>query len=285
MNGEYMKTGNDEDGVRSTPTMGAPVGERSLEDLSFYRQTENNLVVSEPNVPPPETPPPTPPNPSFKKKKKKKKKGKAIKPIISDYEENYEGVNNSSPNENPYDFDFGNRNNDPLPIIVAKMRKINISLSLASFVFEIPFMVFKIFTPAKMVLAGYLGFMALLLLGFELHTPIVRDFLIDNFGILYSPLGRSIYMLLMGMLAFGQDAVLQMLLGILFMSNAVYTLVISCMFPDFKKVHEHPSQREDMLEKAREYGVKNNWVSSETSNLLNPNVNTGYGNWASYQQL
>jgi len=177
MNGVYERSENDSN-EETTPIMGTPAGQSSLEDLSFYRQNSNDMVVSEPKGPPPETPPPTPPS----SKRKKKKKGKAIKPVISDYEDTYQNVNNSIPNENPYDYDFGTQNNDPLPIIVARMRRINIALSLASFLFEIPFIVFKIFTPATMVLAGYLGFMALLLLAFELHTPLVRDFLVDNFG-------------------------------------------------------------------------------------------------------
>lgn len=254
-----------------------------LDELSFYRSNSHeirayaqSLLNNQPIAPAPAAPPPPPPSSSSSTptpsphSSMKKTVGKAVQPVIVSYEENSYQNNVNSPrnDDNPYHFDFGSQNNNELPGLVAKMRMANIALAISSFLFEIPLIVFKVFTPAKMALAGYLGFMALLLLGFELHTPIIRNFLMDNFGILYSPIGRSLYMILMGMLAYGQDTILNMMLGVLLGANGVFTMVVNCIYKDFKRIHEHPDHRDDMLEKAKVYGVQNNWVSVEDAEYM-----------------
>lgn len=279
----------------------------NLDDLSFY--PVKSAVAPTPAA----SHPSSPPSSSTSSPYQKQKKMKAIEPVITSYgyESNYQNVNTGVSNgtsnfNNPFSYNFGGRNNNPLPTLVKRMRIINISFSIAAIIFEIPLIAFKLFTPTKMVLASYLGFMSILLLGFELHTPVVRKFLIDNFGILYSPVGRSLFIILMGILAMGQASILEILLGILLFGNGIFTLAVNCIFPEFKKVHESPEQREDMLEKVKEYGIKHNWVDTtgsyekigetrknwtdtagayeevgetrgEVSNLVNDNSKKGYG--------
>lgn len=258
-------------------------GSANLDDLSFYKDNSSEIrayatsLISQPVVPAPAAAPPPPP-PSLSNKKSQ---GRAITPVITSYDDINPSPNNGQINS-PYSYDFGGRNNDPLPILVGRMRVVNIVLAICSFLFEVPFIILKLFTPAKLILAVYLGFMALMLLGFELHTPKVREFLMDNCGFLYSPIGRSFFIVLMGFVSIAEKSVLQTILGIIYICNGFFTLGMNCYFEDFKKIHESPEQREDVLEYVKEYGVANEWTSisnlAENTSLLNQGAKSGYGN-------
>ena len=160
----------------------------NLDNLSFYPVKEALASIPADLPPPPSSSSSSSSTPASLPYQKQKKL-KTMQPVVTSYgyESNYQnvniGVSNGTSNfRNPFAYNFGGRNNNPLPTLVKRMRIINISLSIASVIFEIPLIVFKVFTPAKMVLASYLGFMSILLLGFELHTPAIKEFLIDNFG-------------------------------------------------------------------------------------------------------
>ena len=90
----------------------------------------------------------------------------------------------------------------------------------------------------------------------------------------------------MGILAIGQASILEILLGILLFGNGIFTLVINCIYPEFKKVHESPEQREDMLEKVKEYGIKHNWVDTTGSYTKIGEIKSDWADTAgSYEEI
>lgn len=124
-----------------------------------------------------------------KQKSKTRSKGKgnsAFQPTIVSYQLPEETVNINHNNSARYStvpvMNTGARNNDPVPGLIPKLRVINIILSVVTILFEVPFVILKVFSFRKLILACYLSFMAILLLLYELHMDNVAAILKDNFG-------------------------------------------------------------------------------------------------------
>jgi len=161
-----------------------------------------------------------------------------------------------------------------IPQILAKMRFLTVLLSALTIAFEAYAMFFHaIFLHAnKMVLGAYLYFFIGLLLCFEAvrGTPVptsgvrldafgnglnavqvaeivwklalekrwarqVRYFFQNNFGILYSCVGRGVYFCFVGSLALGQGFLLIEILGACFMLMGLWTISLSFRYPALEK--------------------------------------------------
>lgn len=279
------------DGDNTNPSSVSNVNQ-DLDAMSFLQV---------PTMPPPETPPPSPPptdseaeeSPKGIKRKTRRKKNKGGSapvqpPIITSYgldpSLDTSGDINLRPNVG--------LSNSNLPEIVVKMRTANIALCSLGILFELVLLLEKIARPIDLMLSGYLIFFCVLLLGFEVHTPKMDEFLVDNFGILFFPGGRSLLMFLMGTMAFGQEGVIDILLGICFIANSFFTVYINFKHKDFKHVHQR-TDREDLVQKATEYAwttagkevLRNATTPSESTGLLSGGANGSGGGFGGYSQL
>eukprot|EP00980_Cylindrotheca_fusiformis_P001456 scaffold345_cov134-Cylindrotheca_fusiformis.AAC.67 len=84
---------------------------------------------------------------------------------------------------------------------------------------------------ARVVIAAYLGFFALLLLGVELNAPMK-----DSFGILYHPLGRSALLFLMSSMCFGiLEAWWEAVLGVAFLICSLGYVFAYWRYPEYRR--------------------------------------------------
>lgn len=123
---------------------------------------------------------------------------------------------------------------------VWKMRVANLIACTLALLFEIPNFLGHVFSlqPARAVLGIYLSFFAGLLCCFEFHNPRIDKIIQDQCGILNHPVGRSCLLLLMGGLAIGQTTILDILLGIVFVANAIVTVVAFIRYPEYRRKTE-----------------------------------------------
>eukprot|EP00978_Attheya_sp_CCMP212_P035372 scaffold153640_cov52-Attheya_sp.AAC.2 len=126
-----------------------------------------------------------------------------------------------------------------LPELIWRIRVLNLASCTLALLLEIPsFILGNLLNPAKMVLGGYLIFFSGLLCCFELHTPVLSQMIKDNFGVLYNPIGRAIFLFLMGGLSIGQGGLLHWLVGLLLLGNGGYTGYVTMRYPEYRKLHE-----------------------------------------------
>uniref|UniRef100_A0A7S2MBL5 Uncharacterized protein n=1 Tax=Helicotheca tamesis TaxID=374047 RepID=A0A7S2MBL5_9STRA len=257
-----------------------------LDDMSFRKEESNGNKGGERSS-------------KSSKKKKKKKKGKvgsaAPAPVIvnsfhnDDRTEVYgEEIENSAggvhertmliptgdPNINPNtgvankSRDYNMCNPPPpsrvdLPVVVFRMRVLNMICCTAAISMETTSLILKIFRPAELVLGSYLGVFACILCCYELHTPKISDIIADNFGFLSQPLGRAFFLLLMSSLAIGQGGLLMLILGIILFANALFSIYLPCKYPQFKDVYEHYAM-EDAVAAASQKATTYAWANPGT---------------------
>lgn len=156
-----------------------------------------------------------------------------------------------------------------------KLQIINIVACIAAVLLEIPAFLAHVFTlhPARAVLGVYLIIFSLLLGLYELHTPSISSMLRDNFGILYHPLGRSLFLVIMGGLCMGQSWILFYILGAVFVLSAMDTLYCYLKFPQYRRMmQDHDS---DLWMAAKNRASRYSWARPETIGLLvNNNAST-----------
>jgi hypothetical protein len=140
--------------------------------------------------------------------------------------------------------------------IVWKLRWINIIASTLAIMSEIFGIIFKLFDPAKAVLAGYLTFFSLMLLTYETRFPELEKIVKDNFGLLCHPIGRALFLILLSSLAVGQWTLMDVLIGITFFGNAMYTIHTFIFYPEYRRLHEE--------EEIQTNGTESTWWSRKS---------------------
>eukprot|EP00586_Coscinodiscus_wailesii_P011674 CAMPEP_0172511484 /NCGR_PEP_ID=MMETSP1066-20121228/236800_1 /TAXON_ID=671091 /ORGANISM="Coscinodiscus wailesii, Strain CCMP2513" /LENGTH=180 /DNA_ID=CAMNT_0013290875 /DNA_START=140 /DNA_END=679 /DNA_ORIENTATION=- len=79
-----------------------------------------------------------------------------------------------------------------IPKVTFLLRVINLTCCTLAILLEFPALIFKIFTPDRLVLAFFLVSFSVILCAFELHLPPVARTLRDNCGFIYHPVGRAV---------------------------------------------------------------------------------------------
>lgn len=84
---------------------------------------------------------------------------------------------------------------------------------------------------ARVVLAAYLGIFALMILGVELNAPMK-----DNFGVLYHPIGRSVFLYLMSSMCLGiLEAWWEGMLGIAYFLCGTGYIFAYFRYPEYQR--------------------------------------------------
>lgn len=123
--------------------------------------------------------------------------------------------------------------------IIWKLQWINIIASTLAIMSEIFGIIFKLFTnPSKAILAVYLTFFSLMLLAYETRIPELERIVKDNFGLLCHPIGRALFLFLLSSLALGQWTLMDVLIGVVFLGNGIYTIHTFIFYPEFRRMHE-----------------------------------------------
>jgi len=143
---------------------------------------------------------------------------------------------------------------------VWKMRVANMIACALALLLEIPNFLGHVFAlqPAKAVLGVYLSFFAGLLCCFEFHNPWVDKIIDEQCGILRHPIGRSFILLLMSGLAMGQATIVDFILGLVFLANAIFTVVAFIRYPEYRRqTEEQPDLFQAAKTRARQYAWAN----------------------------
>jgi COPI associated protein len=145
---------------------------------------------------------------------------------------------------------------------VWKMRVANLIACTLAIIFEIPNFLGHVFSlqPARAVLGIYLSFFAGLLCCFEFHNPRIDKIIQDQCGILNHPVGRSCLLLLMGGLAIGQTTILDILLGLVFVANAIVTIIAFIRYPEYRRQTE---EQTDIFQVASSRARQYAWANPE----------------------
>jgi hypothetical protein len=136
---------------------------------------------------------------------------------------------------------------------------------------EIPtfFGQFLFFQWDRAVLGAYLVILSLVLILYEIHTPAIATPLQDYFGVLYHPLGRAFYLVLLGGLCAGQAQswIVFGLAGVVFWTSAAGTLYAYVKFPQYRRQFqdEHPR---DLWMMAAAQRSRYSWARPEQEGLL-----------------
>jgi hypothetical protein len=163
----------------------------------------------------------------------------------------YRGDAKSRPNIGESNADIGEAS---LRESLCRGRFVNMVAAAVAILFEIPNLFAHTFLlhPARAVLGMYLTMFALLLLCFE--AGLGRDFIRQQFGLLYHPIGRSFILLQMGGLAIGQGGILDGLLGCAFLASSLYTIVTFCWYPEYRRrAAQESEETEPLLGQARSH--------------------------------
>jgi hypothetical protein len=158
--------------------------------------------------------------------------------------------------------------------VVTRLRWMTIGATIAAIVWEgfaFPgrLLINAWLQPARVVLAAYLGFFCLFLLGVELNAP-----LRDNFGILYQPLGRSFLLFLMSTLCFGVlETWWEFLLGTSFLACGAGYVYAYVKYPEYRRWQDHNDINNDNSQVWQSVGRAmrrrrtNPWAHPYNSNL------------------
>jgi len=189
--------------------------------------------------------------------------------------ENY-GTTNSSTTRGPLILDLNPVNNGlsnakhsktvALNEIVKRVHIINIVLCATTIVIQMINWIGNFFTFewSRLILGTYLVFFAFLMCSFELHNPIMANHLRDNFGLLFNTGGRVFCYFIMGTMCLGQCNFLMYIIGSLMILNSVYTVYVSCRYPDFESVYE----KEGTVELDRETIKNYVWTDAQPSSFI-----------------
>lgn len=155
---------------------------------------------------------------------------------------------------------------DALPELLWKIRVLNLAACSLSVLLEIPAFLgqFLFFQWDRAILGGYLMVFCLILILYEVHTPAIATPLQDHLGLIYHPLGRAFYLVLVGGLCVGQSWIFFVVVGAVFWSSAAGTLYAYMKFPQYRRQFndEHPR---DLWMAARS---RYSWAQPEQEGLL-----------------
>ena len=127
--------------------------------------------------------------------------------------------------------------------------------------------------PSKVVLAGYLGVLSLLVLGVELNAP-----LRDSFGFLYNPIGRGALLYLMSTMCFGLlDAWWESILGISFVICGTGYLYAYAKYPEYRRWEDHN-------ENLRTWSEVRSVISRKVNSWSSPTARYDASEWARAQR-
>jgi hypothetical protein len=140
------------------------------------------------------------------------------------------------------------------------MRVANMVACFLAILLEIPNVLGRVFAlqPARAILGIYLSFFAGLVCCFEFHNPWTDSIIQDQFGLLNHPIGRSFILLLMGGLAIGQATVLDFLMGLVFVSNAILTTYAFLRYPEYRRQTDEQS---DIFQVAKSRATQYAWAN------------------------
>jgi hypothetical protein len=252
-----------------------------IDQMSFSPpKKEQHRPLYEPLAPPPAAPPPSPPPQaalkqplpaSFGNESSSSSSRRAQVPRVT----NYDSYQDSSKAAAAYGGDATIRPNvgeansadgDALPELLWKLRVVNLAACSLSILLEIPAFLghFLLFKWDRAVLGFYLMAFCLVLILYEIHTPAIASPLQDCFGLIYHPLGRAFYLLLMGGLCFGQSWIFLMVVGVVFWISAGGTLFAYIKFPQYRRQFQDEHPRDLWMVARSRYS----WAQPEREGLL-----------------
>ena len=244
--------------------------------------THHDPPSYEPMAPPPSAPPPSPPPhaalqqplpSSFSESSRK-----AQMPRVTNYDSYHDsttaynvggGGGDATIRPNVGEANAADGVGDALPEFLMKLRVTNLIGCGLSILFEIPaFMGHFLFLKWDQAVLGiYLMILVLVLICYEIHTPSIATPLQDYFGLIYHPLGRGLYLLLLGGLCVGQSWIPLMVVGILFWLSAGGTVYAFIKYPRYRRrfQDEHPKDLWMAVSRSARY----TWAQPEQEGLLN----------------
>lgn len=161
--------------------------------------------------------------------------------------------------------------------VVTRLRWLTIASTLATivwegFAFPARLLIDAWLHQARVVIAAYLGFFALLLLGVELNAPLK-----DNFGILYHPLGRATMLFLMSTMCFGiLEAWWEGVLGVSYLVCGVGYAYAYCQYPEYRRWDDYNESQ--VWENVRSA------IRRRTNPWANPSAENSPSDWDTIQQ-
>lgn len=126
--------------------------------------------------------------------------------------------------------------------------------------------------PSRAVLGIYLIFFSLLLGMQQVHTPYISNVLRDNVGILFHPLGKSMYLFLLGGLCIGQAWVGMYVVGGVFWWISLEILYSYIKYPHYRRQYEDEENNADLWAAAKNRASRYSWASPETIGLLQSGI-------------
>jgi hypothetical protein len=249
-----------------------------LEDMYFtpekqQEQQQYTPARFQPRAPPPAAPPPSPPVSTKKKKSSSnnmpssyqkeqipnysRKGNRSEVPAVTNYSltDGDEASNLLRPQQRSSRGDASLRPNtgfsnasegegEALLEVLWKMRILNIVGCIAALLLSLPDFFTHVFglDPARVILGCYRSFFSIVLLCYESHTPYVRTMIIDQFGLIHHPVGRTFFLLLLSGLSIGQGPILDIFVGGLFILTAIMTFYAFIKYPEYRRiVDEQPN--------------------------------------------
>lgn len=241
-----------------------------IDEMSFSPKKRGHRPSYEPLAPPPSAPPPSPPPhaalqqplpSSFSESRK------AEMPRVTHYDSYHDSAAfGGDASVRPNVGEANSADGDALPEFLMKLRVANLAGCILSILLEIPAFLghFLLLKWDQAVLGIYLMVFCLVLICYEIHTPAIATPLQDYFGLLYHPLGRALYLILLGGLCVGQSWIPLVVVGVLFWLSAGGTLYAFIKFPRYRRMFqdEHPK---DLWMVARS---RYTWARPEQEGLL-----------------
>jgi len=147
----------------------------------------------------------------------------------------------------------GITNQNPVPNIIFRIRICNILLSVVAIGLTISGLIGKVVTMhvTQLVFSVYAIFFSGLLFCFELHTSFlsIESRMRDNFGILFTPKGRSCFLLLWGsivLIARCGGLIESIIIGLLIISEGIYTIWVVMSYPEYVRQWQNDNYNQDI---------------------------------------
>jgi hypothetical protein len=159
-----------------------------------------------------------------------------------------------------------------------------VSTCMVAMLLEIPVFLGNALTlhPSRAILGIYLIFFSLLLGLQQVHTPYISDILRLNVGILFHPLGKSMYLFLLGGLCIGQAWVGMYVVGGFFWWISLEMMYSLVKYPHYRRqFEEEEQQHDDLWAAAKNQASRYSWASPETIGLLQSGIASNSGNGTS----
>jgi hypothetical protein len=157
-----------------------------------------------------------------------------------------------------------------------------VSTCIVAMLLEIPVFLGNALTlhPSRAILGIYLIFFSLLLGLQQVHTPYISEILRHNVGILFHPLGKSMYLFLLGGLCIGQAWVGMYVVGGIFWWISLEMIYSFVKYPHYRRQFDEQHQ-DDLWAAAKNQASRYSWASPETIGLLQSGIASNSGNGTS----